>query len=475
MKRTITIIIMLVSFGIFTTVDAQLPPEIMVDKLLIQVERYLEEKDHKSAIGAMNEISVLQQEHNLDLPVEFHFKYAQAALSAGSFQIATASATKYLTAAGKAGQHYKEALELLDKIEQARIHFSDVPKCNEQQLFTECWMAFANQPECYVWNDFFVPGETVTWTGQCERALAQGTGTIAWSRDNGKNIDKSTGHLQNGKRHGTWEENKADGTIAKGPYQNGVKHGEWEVIDPDDGRDESGRIRVIPYVDGKQHGLVKISWPSGQTVTLPYVQGLINGRSIRQFADGEKTVGNFVDSEKVGVWKYYDSNDLIWKEETYLQGKLHGPWWDRNDYGCRTSGNYIEGEKDGDWVECSGRNVERGAYDKGMKQGHWIEDIYGGYSRNDKYITYHRAVKTTWYKDGKMNGVSTFKEIKLSPYVADISCKQKNKKTYVDGKIHGEVIEFGPYCNCWVTVYDSGEFVSEKTVSKKTCRKQLNF
>ena len=474
MQRAITIIVMLVSYGVFTIAGAQLPPEIMVDKLLIQVERYVEEKDHKSGMDAMNEIIVLQQEHSLDLPAEFHFKYAQVALSAGSFQIATDSATKYLMAAGKEGQHYKEALELLDKIEQARNLFSDVPKCNEQQLSSECWMALANQPECYVWNDSYQQDETVTWTGQCASALAQGTGTIEWSRDNGENIDKATGHLQNGNRHGFWEENKADGTIAKGPYQNGVKHGEWEVIEPDDGRDNGGRIQVIPYVDGKRHGLVEISWPDGRTATYPYVQGLINGRSVQQDADGKKTVGNFVASEKTGVWKYYNSDDSIWKEEEYLKGKLHGSWWERNDYGCRASGNYMEGKRDGDWVECSRRDVERGAYEKGMKQGRWNIDDYDGYYRNDRYITYHRGVGTSWYKDGKLNGVSTYKEIKLPPILAGATCKFKTMYPYVDGKAHGEAIHYET-CVCRVKVFDNGKHVSEKKVSKKTCRKRLNF
>ena len=48
----------------------------------------------------------LQKEYSFSLPDEFHFKYAQVALSTGLFQ----TAKKYLAAAGKKGTFYKKAL-----------------------------------------------------------------------------------------------------------------------------------------------------------------------------------------------------------------------------------------------------------------------------------------------------------------------------------------------------------------------------
>ena len=101
------------------TAAAQLPPEIMADRYLVRVERLMAEKNHKAALEMMDKIIELQKEHNLTLPEEFHFKYAQIAISAGAVKAALDSVNKYLATAGRAGQFYREALELLDEAEQA--------------------------------------------------------------------------------------------------------------------------------------------------------------------------------------------------------------------------------------------------------------------------------------------------------------------------------------------------------------------
>ena len=106
-----------VVMGFFTVVEAQLPPDIMVDRHLVQAERLIAQKDHASALDVMKKIIALQQEHNLTFPDEFHFKYAQIAFLAGSTEVAIDSVNKYLAAAGRKGEFYREALELLDKME----------------------------------------------------------------------------------------------------------------------------------------------------------------------------------------------------------------------------------------------------------------------------------------------------------------------------------------------------------------------
>ena len=66
----------------------------------------------------MDRIVALQKEHGLQLPEEFSFQYAQTAFSAGSPQAAIESVNGYLTATGREGKHYREALELLVKAER---------------------------------------------------------------------------------------------------------------------------------------------------------------------------------------------------------------------------------------------------------------------------------------------------------------------------------------------------------------------
>ena len=117
MRRVIATMLVPVFLGLVTAA-AQLPPEIMADRYLVRVERLMVEKNHEAALQMMDKIIALQKEHNLTVPDEFHFKYAQIAFSAGSTKAAIDSLNKYLAAAGREGRFYRVALELLDEAEQ---------------------------------------------------------------------------------------------------------------------------------------------------------------------------------------------------------------------------------------------------------------------------------------------------------------------------------------------------------------------
>ena len=95
----------------------QLPPEILVDRHLVRAERLLASGDPDAALEAMNEILALQEEHDLLLQDGFDFEYAQVAYAAGRTETAIASANQYLASAGREGEFYREALELLDSAE----------------------------------------------------------------------------------------------------------------------------------------------------------------------------------------------------------------------------------------------------------------------------------------------------------------------------------------------------------------------
>ena len=104
--------------GYITVFAAQLPPEMLVDKYLLQAKMLSEEKNHKDALEAMDRIVALQKEHDLTLPEEFPFHYAQTALAGGAVQAAIDSANRYLSVAGREGKYYRQALELLVKAER---------------------------------------------------------------------------------------------------------------------------------------------------------------------------------------------------------------------------------------------------------------------------------------------------------------------------------------------------------------------
>lgn len=99
---------------------AQLPPDILADRHLIEAEQLHAKEDYIGAFRTMQKIIALQREHDIKLPDEFHFKYAQVALSAGSLKIAIDAVNYYLMAKGKAGEFYKEALASFDNT-QGRV------------------------------------------------------------------------------------------------------------------------------------------------------------------------------------------------------------------------------------------------------------------------------------------------------------------------------------------------------------------
>ena len=68
MRGVVGSVLVAVLLESFTEVAAQLPPEIMTDRYLVQAERLMKEKDFKAALEAMEKIVALQKEHDLKLP-----------------------------------------------------------------------------------------------------------------------------------------------------------------------------------------------------------------------------------------------------------------------------------------------------------------------------------------------------------------------------------------------------------------------
>ena len=116
--------------------NSQLPPVILIDRHLVRVDRLLAADDHQEASEVLNEIVALQREHDLTLPAEFHFAHAQVAFAAGLAEAAVTAANKYLAAAGRDGQFYRDALKLLDAAEVAIVN-ADLPP-QPGDVFRDC-------------------------------------------------------------------------------------------------------------------------------------------------------------------------------------------------------------------------------------------------------------------------------------------------------------------------------------------------
>ena len=103
--------------GCVMSAAAQLPPEIMADKLLHQAEQLVRGQDDEGARGAMEEMLSLQQEHGLEPEPEDHFRYAKVWYSLGDFERVQEVLVEYLQLLGRQAQHYDDALKLMNRAE----------------------------------------------------------------------------------------------------------------------------------------------------------------------------------------------------------------------------------------------------------------------------------------------------------------------------------------------------------------------
>ena len=382
MQSGIRSILVLFSLGFFTVASAQLPPKIMADKHLIHAEQLYAAKDYAEAFKVMEKVIALQQEHNLTLSDEFHFKYAQVALAADSTRIALESVTRYLSTTGGEGQFYKEALALLLKAEGHEVKavkdfYNEVIKtegtCEGLPKGSKCWQELTNHPECYVWNDYLSEGRTVIWTGQCSGHLPDGKGTLTWYHiyeDNDSKQKKQgkaqvdIGNFQKGKRQGHWtEHNYLRGgerifETREGSYVDDKRHGKWVT------REEDGGVIESSYVDGKLHGHYVSRYPDGSIYSEgSYLDGKKQGKwVVERGEDGRYTSeGSFVDDKRHGHWVIRYLNGILGGGSYDADGNKHGEWMEED---CR--GRYVNGKKEGTWWnyyegECWARNYKDGS------------------------------------------------------------------------------------------------------------------
>ena len=97
------------------TTHGQLPPEIMLDGHLLRAEEAVGQRDHTAARTAMEQIQALQNEHALEVPAEYHYRYATVWNRVGAWEESLASAVRYLELTGRDGGHYLDALTLMNR------------------------------------------------------------------------------------------------------------------------------------------------------------------------------------------------------------------------------------------------------------------------------------------------------------------------------------------------------------------------
>jgi len=149
---------------------------------------------------------------------------------------------------------------------------------------------------------------------------------------------------------------------------------------------------------------------------------VLSGLHYKMFANAPK--GAFRNGKKEGPWVSHHYNGQLFWKGTFKEGKEEGPWvsyWDNGQ--LLEKGIWKDGKKEGSWVLYFGNGtlLAKGIWKDGKREnGYWVRYQYDGQS---------------WTK-------GTSKDSKLeSPwfYFYDYdSGKLKRKRTYKDGKEHGE-------------------------------------
>lgn len=93
----------------------ELPPEVRMDRYMVQVDRQIEDEQFEAALRTLDQALELQEAYGLEVSESFWMKRAEVAIGAGDYTAAIGSATRYLEIAGRGGDRYFEALVLLDQ------------------------------------------------------------------------------------------------------------------------------------------------------------------------------------------------------------------------------------------------------------------------------------------------------------------------------------------------------------------------
>lgn len=109
---------LLVSLFVSLRLLAQLPPDIQANLHALRAQSAIEDQDYAVARVELERFLEIQAEHDLAVPVEFYFRYAAVLQRQGILQDALNNVLRYLGQAGRKGESYTEALELMDRIER---------------------------------------------------------------------------------------------------------------------------------------------------------------------------------------------------------------------------------------------------------------------------------------------------------------------------------------------------------------------
>ena len=106
-------ILLLTAITLSSSAWAGLPPEIELDRFLLQAKSALDAKDYKTAIQSLENAAQL----NIRLPETYYFHLGRAYSGSENWSEAREAYQKYLEATGTNGKFYREALEDFNQVD----------------------------------------------------------------------------------------------------------------------------------------------------------------------------------------------------------------------------------------------------------------------------------------------------------------------------------------------------------------------
>lgn len=161
-----------------------------------------------------------------------------------------------------------------------------------------------------------------------------------------------------------------------------------------------------------------------------------NGLWIYYYSNGEiKRKGSYLNNKKTGNWEFYYKNKNLEQKGSYLYGNPQGKWtWLYENKQIRREEEYLRGKINGQVHEYDslGNIITKGNYINGIKEGPW-EYIYNDFQENGVFAD---GMKTGEWKALYSNGTKLFN----GEYLNDIPI---NNHTYYFP--NGKVKEIGSY------------------------------
>lgn len=107
--------------------------------------------------------------------------------------------------------------------------------------------------------------------------------------------------------------------------------------------------------------------------------GRRTGEWVMYWPDGSrKAVGGYLEGKRDGDWVYYRLDGTVEQEGVFQRGDWNGRWkWYHLNGKLHRDERYRRGKEDGAFFElsASGDTLARGVYERGYKQGPWIEHV----------------------------------------------------------------------------------------------------